>query len=427
MRSPLCLNSDFRFWDIKKIYSYEVCHSTPGWRNAGIKTPFRVLMVQEYQMEEMMKDYYAILGVSSDSPPDEIKKAFYDMVKLHHPDKGGNAERMKEVNEAHSVLSDPSSKELYDLDYQAYFNKSSRRQNMNGGNGELVKQNPLGSFYQMEKFTSLYNLKDRNAEAKRIITEYAIKHATMDVSIGIVGSWIPGAPLIFTAGSVLAATKVIYKPMVEKLGSVYSASPDHITDQYISDATIMTAIGDFAAQFGAEFLAEIAREIMNEVGIGMIPTFIPGISSIAGPLLDVIIAVTITWRIGTMTSLYFQNGESWIGDRKTTFEHAKDITKIYLPNLYKIVTEAIKELSNGGNMQSIKLKTLNTISEDVSKKVDLNDLPDEVPQIRKKQIDAIKPIIESFKKSGMDFQKIKEILLATGIDEKLLRLSWQQL
>ena len=293
--------------------------------------------------------------------------------------------------------------------------------------GELVSQNPMGAFSALTHYQCLYHLQDRNAEAKRIITEYAIKHATMDVSLGIVGSPIPGAQLIFTAASVLAATKVIYKPMVEKLGMVYSASPNHITDQYIANATIMTAVGDFAAQFGAEFLAEIAREIMGEVGIGMIPAFIPGISALAGPLLDVIIAVTITWRIGTMTSIYFQNGESWIDDRKTTFEHAKDITRIYFPNLYIIFRNAIDELSRGGNMQSVKSNIMNTVSEDISSKVNLNEISEKVPEVHQKQIDAIKPLMQLCKELGLDFQQTKDKLLAKGIEEKRIHLAWQQL
>ena len=296
---------------------------------------------------------------------------------------------------------------------------------MNDG-GELVIQNPMGAFSALTHYQCLYHLQDRNDEAKKIITEYAMKHATMDVSLGIAGSWIPGAPLFITAGSVLAAAQVIYKPMVIKLGAIYSSSPDHITDQYIADATIMTAVGDFAAQFGAEFLAEIAREIMQEVGIGIIPTFIPGISAIAAPLLDVIIAVTITWRIGTMTSLYFQNGESWIGDRKTTFEHAKDITKIYIPNLYNIFRDAYDEISHGGNMQSVKSNFMNTVSEDIGRKVDLNGLTKDVPEILQKQIDAIKPMMQMLRKH-LNFQQIKEELISHGIDEKLINLAWQRL
>ncbi len=51
-----------------------------------------------------MKDYYAILGVSRTATTDEIKKAFRALALKHHPDRGGNAEKFKEVSEAYDYL-----------------------------------------------------------------------------------------------------------------------------------------------------------------------------------------------------------------------------------------------------------------------------------------------------------------------------------
>lgn len=62
----------------------------------------------------MTKDYYKILGVDWDSSQETIKKAFRTLSKEHHPDHGGDEDKFKEINEAHSVLSDPEKRNDYD-------------------------------------------------------------------------------------------------------------------------------------------------------------------------------------------------------------------------------------------------------------------------------------------------------------------------
>lgn len=62
----------------------------------------------------MSKDYYNILGVSKSASPDEIKTAFRKKAHQHHPDKGGEEAKFKEVNEAYQVLGNPTKRQQYD-------------------------------------------------------------------------------------------------------------------------------------------------------------------------------------------------------------------------------------------------------------------------------------------------------------------------
>lgn len=60
------------------------------------------------------RDYYEILGVSKDASADEIKKAFRRAAVEHHPDRGGDEAKFKEINEAYEVLKDTSKRQRYD-------------------------------------------------------------------------------------------------------------------------------------------------------------------------------------------------------------------------------------------------------------------------------------------------------------------------
>ena len=61
-----------------------------------------------------MKNYYNMLGVSEDASNDQIKKAFKNIAKKEHPDRGGNEVKFKEANEAYDTLKDSTKKQEYD-------------------------------------------------------------------------------------------------------------------------------------------------------------------------------------------------------------------------------------------------------------------------------------------------------------------------
>jgi len=59
-------------------------------------------------------DYYSILGVSKNASDTEIKKAYKAKSMKHHPDRGGDEEEFKRINEAYQHLSNPQKRAEYD-------------------------------------------------------------------------------------------------------------------------------------------------------------------------------------------------------------------------------------------------------------------------------------------------------------------------
>jgi hypothetical protein len=58
---------------------------------------------------------YEVLGVPPSADPATVRRAYLDLARQHHPDRhGGDAARMRAVNEAWAVLSDPERRARYD-------------------------------------------------------------------------------------------------------------------------------------------------------------------------------------------------------------------------------------------------------------------------------------------------------------------------
>lgn len=82
------------------------------------------------------RDYYEVLGIGKQASADEIKKAFRRAAVEHHPDKGGDESKFKEINEAYEVLKDQDKRKRYDQ-----FGHAGVGGNTGGGN-------PFGGFGQ---------------------------------------------------------------------------------------------------------------------------------------------------------------------------------------------------------------------------------------------------------------------------------------
>lgn len=84
---------------------------------------------------------YDVLGLSQSASRDEIKRAYKKYAVQHHPDKGGDEEKFKEVASAYEVLSDEDKRRQYDSLGDAGFAA-------NGGGGAASHFDPRDIFQQ---------------------------------------------------------------------------------------------------------------------------------------------------------------------------------------------------------------------------------------------------------------------------------------
>lgn len=62
----------------------------------------------------MDTDYYAILNINANSSRDQVRNAYLELSKQHHPDKGGSTETFITLQRAYDVLYDPEKRSMYD-------------------------------------------------------------------------------------------------------------------------------------------------------------------------------------------------------------------------------------------------------------------------------------------------------------------------
>ena len=89
-------------------------------------------------------DYYNTLGITKSASEADIKTAYRKMAMKHHPDRGGDEKKFKEVTEAYETLSDPQKKQMFDMGVDPNAQHTSYRQgspfefHFNTGNFEEV-------------------------------------------------------------------------------------------------------------------------------------------------------------------------------------------------------------------------------------------------------------------------------------------------
>lgn len=139
----------------------------------------------------MAKDYYKILGVSSNASQEEIKKAFRKLAHQHHPDKsGGDEKKFKEINEAYQVLFDPQKRSQYDQYGQTFeqaqagggfsgFSDAFRQAGQGGINFDFGDTNDFGDI-----FSDLFGMGGKKRQRTGQNIEVDLTVSLNDVALG---------------------------------------------------------------------------------------------------------------------------------------------------------------------------------------------------------------------------------------------------
>jgi curved DNA-binding protein len=140
-------------------------------------------------------DYYSILGVSKNASEQDLKKAYKKMSMKHHPDRGGDEAKFKEVNEAYSTLKDPKKRAEYD-NPQPQFRYNSSNFNgfadMGGGHpfsdifGEIHRRQRRNRDVTINvKLDLLDVMHGKELTAKYQVPSGRVKEANIDIPAGI--------------------------------------------------------------------------------------------------------------------------------------------------------------------------------------------------------------------------------------------------
>jgi molecular chaperone DnaJ len=113
-----------------------------------------------------MGDFYTTLGVNESATQDEIKRAYRKLAVEHHPDKGGDENKFKQISEAYDTIGDENKRSQYD----------NQRSNPFGGGGGF---DPFGG-----GFNPFGDMFSGSQQRKRAVPDKII-----EVTVGVLESY----------------------------------------------------------------------------------------------------------------------------------------------------------------------------------------------------------------------------------------------
>jgi DnaJ-class molecular chaperone len=96
-------------------------------------------------------DYYSVLGLDKAAGQDQVKTAYRNLALKYHPDRNKDdpaaTERMKQLNEAYAVLSDPAKRREYDYARQRYGASASEHYRQTHSQGDIFRGSDIDQVF----------------------------------------------------------------------------------------------------------------------------------------------------------------------------------------------------------------------------------------------------------------------------------------
>ena len=126
-----------------------------------------------------MKNYYDALGVGETASDNEIKSAFRKLAAQHHPDKGGDANKFKEINEAYDTLKNTKKRQEYDT-MRKYGERS-----FQSGEGFSFNMNDMFDEDVFQDFFSSFGFSPRGRGSTRVYRNWPRANQSVNIRISL--------------------------------------------------------------------------------------------------------------------------------------------------------------------------------------------------------------------------------------------------
>ena len=114
-----------------------------------------------------MKDYFSILGLQAGANDDDVRQAYKRLAMQHHPDRGGDAAKFQEIQEAYSTLTDPQRRSQWEQQQHAqHFQHGPFNFSFNFGPdiNDILK-----GFHGGDPFSQFRNRAPRNRDLRAVV------------------------------------------------------------------------------------------------------------------------------------------------------------------------------------------------------------------------------------------------------------------